>query len=911
MVSPSTAGPQKVTISSGEVVSVNETVYVAPSWGGQPFGIARVIEFLPVPRNAKGGLDHSRAEVKLAGYYRPEDVGPIATYSDDPPSITSRAFTDRRVLFAAINSSVRLVSDIRGKCYVRHKDQIEDLTKWKQKPDHFFYNKFFDPYIKRELEVVSVSLIRNLPTKVLETLKTRYQYIIAEREAAAELTDTYQTCSVCNDWSSSLTAVRCDSCHKGFHMHCLSPPLLTKPAKGYSWACAPCARKHDRDVNSHAATAPQKVKVPTIPTVKYDKERDEKGTITTYKGWPYRYFGIHTVAEDTLDPDYPIFPRSASRIGKNFQCVVEEELDESHDLVPKSSTVHSSELPERGGDSTLRLLSRPVDGLEDYMNAVKALKLPIPTHNLGVINRAVELYTRLPRAKALEQMKRSTSAELEVVTFTPSEVDKMAVCAEERGGLDTHLASKADGRTPAENSRYYRVWREEQLKLMFEGMPKLSSSRSTAIGPAPPSPLASSTLEADSVHNPAIDKGAKLVCDACATRTSKRWWKIPRSVGTGFWCEQDGQTYLKYAYVPRQDSARMAAAIAAAGEKREGTPLGAPSKRQKVAASSTTAASTSTNSSTVRATPCSCCNHSQPADTMIICSNCTIRVHTGCAGIPPESRSNPYRCDQCANLETLENRLDPHCIFCPPGKPPNPLNKSHKKSLYPDEPNYLQTLKPTAGAGNWAHVLCSVFVPGVRFTDSSVYAKVEGIHLVEKEAWEGICSICSKQGGAVIKCNDCPKVFHVACGMSKGYRFGFEISLVKSSRKDIIVAQFKEESGQMRAAAFCNEHDLKDRVIYAPQHLDRNLGQTALQVYASLYKQAPQTESFPLLQKAEVLDFLLQRKEAEENAKVKELVDEKPRFCSICKATFTPMWAYRAIDVWECWRCHVDDSRKK
>lgn len=52
------------------------------------------------------------------------------------------------------------------------------------------------------------------------------------------------------------------------------------------------------------------------------------------------------------------------------------------------------------------------------MNAVKALKLPIPTHNLGVINRAVELYTRLPRAKALEQMKRSTSAELEVVTVS-------------------------------------------------------------------------------------------------------------------------------------------------------------------------------------------------------------------------------------------------------------------------------------------------------------------------------------------------------------------------------------------------------------------------------------------------------------------------------------------------------------
>jgi hypothetical protein len=44
---------------------------------------------------------------------------------------------------------------------VKHKDQIENLAEWKLLPDHFFYNKFFDPYIKRELEVIPVSLINN------------------------------------------------------------------------------------------------------------------------------------------------------------------------------------------------------------------------------------------------------------------------------------------------------------------------------------------------------------------------------------------------------------------------------------------------------------------------------------------------------------------------------------------------------------------------------------------------------------------------------------------------------------------------------------------------------------------------------------------------------------------------------
>lgn len=53
---------------------------------------------------------------------------------------------------------------------------------------------------------------------------------------------------------------------------------------------------------------------------------------------------IYTVAEDTLDPDDPIFPRAATRIGTKFQCVVEDELNESGTLVPKSTT--GEQLPD-------------------------------------------------------------------------------------------------------------------------------------------------------------------------------------------------------------------------------------------------------------------------------------------------------------------------------------------------------------------------------------------------------------------------------------------------------------------------------------------------------------------------------------------------------------------------------------
>ena len=51
---------------------------------------------------------------------------------------------------------------------------------------------------------------RTVPDSILDVLKSRYQFIIAEREAVFELNEPYQTCSTCKDWSSSSNAVKCE-----------------------------------------------------------------------------------------------------------------------------------------------------------------------------------------------------------------------------------------------------------------------------------------------------------------------------------------------------------------------------------------------------------------------------------------------------------------------------------------------------------------------------------------------------------------------------------------------------------------------------------------------------------------------------------------------------------------------------
>lgn len=48
-------------------------------------------------------------------------------------------------------------------------------------------------------------------------------------------------CDKCCIDGTSINLVRCDECRKGFHFHCLEPPLKKTPKKrGYSWHCADC-----------------------------------------------------------------------------------------------------------------------------------------------------------------------------------------------------------------------------------------------------------------------------------------------------------------------------------------------------------------------------------------------------------------------------------------------------------------------------------------------------------------------------------------------------------------------------------------------------------------------------------------------------------------------------------------------
>ena len=86
--------------------------------------------------------------VRLAWYYRPSDV-------------SDRPVADARLLLAAIYSEICDVAQLRAKCFVVHRDKITDLAGWKRRPDRFYFNRLFDPYIKKEFEVIRSDDVRN------------------------------------------------------------------------------------------------------------------------------------------------------------------------------------------------------------------------------------------------------------------------------------------------------------------------------------------------------------------------------------------------------------------------------------------------------------------------------------------------------------------------------------------------------------------------------------------------------------------------------------------------------------------------------------------------------------------------------------------------------------------------------
>ncbi|EAU90390.2 ZNF1 [Coprinopsis cinerea okayama7 len=871
------------------------------------------MQFLPPADAPKGeeGKNYHYTRVRLAWYYRPSDV-------------SDRPVADSRLLLAAIYSEVCDINQLRAKCHVVHRDKISDLSGWKKRPDRFYFNRLFDPYIKKEFEVIPSRDVRNLPDHIREVLISRYEYIVAEKEVIPDLTDHIRLCDNCQKWCPSADTVQCDRCKRFFHMRCVQPPLLAKPTRGYGWTCAPCSRRHEEEVDSHdvrpSSSAAGKAHRSNAPPARgrgrprKDKtlaEKEENLPVKHFKMWPFRYFGQHTVAEDTLDEEDLIFPRTATRHGPKYQANVPPGPDPYN---------YPPDLEERGGDNTVEVLGVINSLTESEVEACKKglTNDPKLRYSVDWLTEVIfrfsdaALAARPLTAVNMKNPNRIQKWKKYETPYTdrPWSHDEVVAFEDAVALHGPELRAAKDevpNRSMPEVVRFFGHWKNSKLK---EENKRLKTS-----GP-PAKPIhrqyRSAAERSDGQRVGLGDDEGSIVaqpskspsCGACRTRESPQWWKAPKGLPTNILCETCGTNWRKYADLNvrpiREES--LPTSKAKTSEKREGTPPAGPSAKR----------ARSTPPPVVSAAPqvkCFACHKQGPLGKVLRCKKCQFRAHAGCVGaVVGPAKVDEWTCELCENEETMEASINYDCLLCPRSGP-----EEKKQKPWPPADTFLRACKPTEGQG-WTHVICAVFLPELSFTDASRLRLVEGMSTIAKHRWTTKCCLCGEMEGAVVKCSDCYREFHVSCAWKEGHKFGFEIQPVKSSRRDTtITTTFKGESGCMSALISCKMHDHNKRDIYDICETNEG-GETALQVYCQAYKQAQVGQAHGLLRKAKRLDALLNLRDPHAHGMqpVQELPTTEPE-CSKCNTQFSPAF-YPVVDLsptasketWLCHRCHFE-----
>ncbi|WEW58731.1 putative PHD type zinc finger protein with BAH domain-containing protein [Emydomyces testavorans] len=317
----------KLKADDGTVLAPNDHVYLVCEPPGEPYYLARIMEFLPSKDSPTGPIE----AIRVNWYYRPRDI--------------QRRSADPRMVFASMHSDTCPLTSLRGKCQILHSFEIKNVEEYRKGRNCFWFEKMYDRYIQRYYDVIPTSQVINVPQHVKKVLDERWRFILVEVGRGKELTGAVKTCKRCSQYAANVDSVDCAVCHRTYHMYCVRPVLQKKPARGFAWACAPCSRAQEKKMEARNTPIIGEVRQELDPEAFEEDEEDPGiGAETTQRSspstnevisqsatpeqtaqaklWPFRYLGIHCRVEEALEYDDRIYPRASSRLGSRHQANV-------------------------------------------------------------------------------------------------------------------------------------------------------------------------------------------------------------------------------------------------------------------------------------------------------------------------------------------------------------------------------------------------------------------------------------------------------------------------------------------------------------------------------------------------------------------------------------------------------------
>ncbi|MCJ1479791.1 putative PHD type zinc finger protein with BAH domain-containing protein [Lambiella insularis] len=179
----------KLTADDGTRLAANDHVYLVCEPPGEPYYIARIMEFVHMENDITRPVE----SLRVNWVYRPRDI--------------QRKGNDTRLVYATMHSDVSSLQSLRGKCQVQHKDKIPALDEYKKVKNCFYFHQMFDRYMRRCYDVIPTEQVVNVPERVKRVLDERWKYVIVESGRGKELTGAIKSCKRCSGYCARLVLV--------------------------------------------------------------------------------------------------------------------------------------------------------------------------------------------------------------------------------------------------------------------------------------------------------------------------------------------------------------------------------------------------------------------------------------------------------------------------------------------------------------------------------------------------------------------------------------------------------------------------------------------------------------------------------------------------------------------------------